>query len=73
MNLELLAVDEALADVRRLLDDSGVSYKLVGGVAVVHHGYARTTEDVDVLIQGDAMARLQPILASHGFAAASTC
>jgi hypothetical protein len=71
MNLELPAVDEALADVRRLLDDSGVSYKLVGGVAVVHHGYARTTEDVDVLIQGDAMARLQPILASHGFAAVS--
>jgi hypothetical protein len=64
---ELPAVDEALGDVRRLLQDAGVRFKLVGGVAVVHHGYARTTEDIDVLVETGALARLQPMLGSHGF------
>lgn len=67
MNPDLPAVDAALGEVRRLLEDAGVRFKLVGGVAVVHHGYARTTEDVDVLVESGAPARLQPSLASHGF------
>jgi hypothetical protein len=54
-------------DVRRLLEDTGVRFKRVGGVAVVHHGYARTTEDVDVLVESGAPARLKAFLASHGF------
>jgi hypothetical protein len=49
MNPELPAVDAALPALRALMRDAGVAFKLVGGVAVVHHGYARTTEDVDVL------------------------
>ncbi len=67
MNPELPAVDLALADVRRLLHDAGVAFKLVGGVAVVHHGYARTTEDVDVLVEESAWSRLAEALSSHGF------
>jgi hypothetical protein len=64
---ELPAVDVVLGDVRRLLEDTGVRFKLVGGVAVVHHGYPRTTEDIDVLVETGAMARLQPVLGPHGF------
>jgi hypothetical protein len=67
MNPELPAVDVALADVRRLFHDAGVPFKLVGGVAVVHHGYARTTEDVDVLVDGDGCSRLWEALSAHGF------
>ena len=67
MSPELPAVDVALGEVRRLLEDAGVRFKLVGGVAVVHHGYARTTEDVDVLVEGGAVGRLAPTIASHGF------
>jgi hypothetical protein len=41
MNSDLPSVDVALGEVRRLLEDAGVRFKLVEGVAVVHHGYAR--------------------------------
>lgn len=41
--------------------------ELVGGAAVVHHGYVRATDDLDVLVEADAPARLQPHLASYGF------
>ena len=67
MDPDLPPVASALGDVRRLLDDAGVRFKLVGGLAVVHHGYARTTEDVDVLVEHGAPARLATHLASHGF------
>jgi hypothetical protein len=68
MNPDLPAVDVALGDVRELLHDAGVPFKLVDGLAVVHHGYARTTEDIDVLIERPLDVRRRPsLLASHGF------
>lgn len=67
MNPDLPPVDMALGAVRALLVDAGAKFKLVGGVAVVHHGYARTTVDVDVLLERDGPARLRPSLGSHGF------
>jgi hypothetical protein len=69
MNPDLPQVDVALGAVRALLEHAGVGFKLVGGVAVVHHGYARTTEGVDVLLESGGPARLRPALASHGFEA----
>ncbi len=68
MEPTLPAVDLALPALRALLDAAGVAYRLVGGVAVVHHGYARTTRDVDVLLDPTADARLAPLLTGHGFA-----
>ena len=60
-------VDAALPPLRRLLESAGVAFRLVGGVAVVHHGYVRTTRDVDVLLAREAAERLDPLLAAHGF------
>ncbi|HHH26844.1 MAG TPA: hypothetical protein ENK57_00625 [Polyangiaceae bacterium] len=57
----------AFADVLRLLEDAGVAYRIVGGLAVVHHGYARFTEDVDVLVEGGGSLALDRHLPSHGF------
>jgi hypothetical protein len=61
------AIDEALPSVRALFAAAAVPYRIVGGLAVVHHGYARTTEDIDLLVGRDALARIEPLLASHGF------
>ena len=33
----------------------------------MHHGYARTTEDLDVLVAADATPRIDAQLARHGF------
>jgi hypothetical protein len=40
---------------------------LIDGVAVVHHGYSRTTEDIDVLVEARAPTHLEPWLATSGF------
>lgn len=43
-----------LADVEailRALNDSDVRYLIVGGLAVVAHGYVRATVDVDIVLQ----------------------
>jgi hypothetical protein len=67
MAIHLPPVDSALDPVRTLFRDAGVAFKIVGGVAVVHHGYPRTTEDVDVLVDSGTSERLEAALATHGF------
>jgi len=39
-----------LAVLCRSLNRSGVRYVLVGGYAVILHGYSRTTQDIDLLV-----------------------
>jgi hypothetical protein len=66
MSESVKPVDEALPAVRKLLADAGGEYRIVGGLAVIHHGYRRTTEDIDLLIDGATLARLDELAA--GFA-----
>jgi hypothetical protein len=43
-------------DVRtilRALNDINVHYLIVGGLAVVAHGYVRFTQDIDLVVQLD--------------------
>lgn len=47
----------------RALNGAGVPFIVVGGVAVVAHGYGRTTRDLDIVI------RLQPDLIRAAFGA----
>ena len=61
------AVDVTLAASRALLEDAGAHFKYVGGVAVVHHGYFRTTENVDVLVDARSAASIAERAAVHGF------
>ena len=35
------------------LHDAGVRFVLVGGIAVIRHGYVRATRDIDAVIAGD--------------------
>jgi len=67
MAADIPPVDLALPAVRQLLKATGVSFRIVGGVAVTHHGYVRTTEDIDVLIEEKAQERIDQELASYGF------
>jgi hypothetical protein len=44
-------------DVKRLalyFDEAGVEYALIGGYALAAHGFARFTEDIDVLVNPSA-------------------
>jgi hypothetical protein len=64
---ETTDVATALEAVHALLVAAGVQYRIVGGLAVGHHGYARFTEDVDVLVDAGSARRLDPLLAAHRF------
>ena len=39
-----------LVDLCRALGEEGVRYLLIGGFAVVLHGFVRTTKDIDLLV-----------------------
>ncbi len=61
------SVDLALPATRSLFEEVGGAFKLVGGIAVVHHGYLRTTQDIDVLVESRALARVAALAPAHGF------
>ncbi len=56
-------------DFLRLLNAHGVEYLLIGGYAVIYHGYPRTTGDMDIWIaQNVANAeRMAATLSAFGF------
>ena len=39
-----------IASVFAALDEAGARYVVVGGLAVVLHGYARLTSDIDLVV-----------------------
>lgn len=41
-------MQSAIESVLKALNDSGVRYLVVGGIAVVMHGHLRTTLDLDL-------------------------
>ena len=43
-------VHETVARISRRLEDLGIPFVVVGGVAMFHHGFRRFTEDVDLLV-----------------------
>jgi hypothetical protein len=67
----LKAVERALEDVRTLMQSAAAGYKIVGGLAVIHHGYPRFTEDIDVLVDAPAVVPLSAAAAAHGCTAVS--
>lgn len=67
MRPELPDLGEGLSALRRLLASAGVPHALVGGVAVIHHGYVRSTRDLDLLIERDGITALLPFLERHDF------
>ncbi|GIK15091.1 MAG: hypothetical protein BroJett003_00550 [Planctomycetota bacterium] len=48
-------VHQTLTEITRRLADLGIPYAVVGGMALVAHGYLRTTVDVDVLVTADGL------------------
>src|SRR2546423_1420059 len=42
-----------LVTLCRALNEQQAKYVIIGGFAVIYHGYLRATEDIDVLLDGD--------------------
>jgi hypothetical protein len=63
-------VYQTLQNLGRNLSQAGIDYAIVGGMALVMHGYVRATQDVDVLLTQEGLAEFQRSLLGRGFVAA---
>ena len=58
----------ALLRLARELDRAEVPYSVIGAMALGGHGFVRMTEDVDVLVTADGLARFRDQLVGRGYA-----
>jgi len=61
------AVHQTMRRVASSLEDAGIAYCIVGGMAVNAHKYRRTTGDVDFLLTADGFREFTSRLAVPGF------
>jgi hypothetical protein len=64
---EQSAVHKTLRRITRRLDELGIPYALVGGMALFFHGYRRFTEDVDILVTGEGLQEVHRQLEGLGY------
>jgi hypothetical protein len=69
---EKSAVHDALRKIARRLNELGIPYAVVGGMALFSHGFRRFTEDVDILVTGDDLRRIHKELEGLGYVAPFT-
>jgi len=56
--------------IRRLavrLDAEGIAYAVLGSIALGQHGYVRMTDDIDVLLTTEGLARFRERLVGRGY------
>ncbi|PWU19567.1 MAG: hypothetical protein C5B50_06280 [Verrucomicrobia bacterium] len=49
------------------LQEAQIDYALCGGFAVAAHGIVRATEDIDLMVQEEAMGKLRAVVEPTGF------
>ncbi len=47
-------IEDALTALSAALDELGVPWMVIGGIAVIAHGVQRMTTDIDAVIEGGA-------------------
>lgn len=57
----------ALHRLVRRLDEEGIPYALLDGLALAEHGYPRLTEDIDLLLTPEGLARFRERLVGRGY------
>jgi hypothetical protein len=62
-------IDDAVEAIVRGLNEAGVRYLLVGGLAVMAHGYTRLTRDVDLIIdlEPENVLQAMQVLKTEGY------
>lgn len=57
----------ALRGLVERLDSAGIHYALLGGLALAEHGYARMTQDIDLLLSPAGLDRFRQKLVGFGY------
>lgn len=60
-------VQKSLRRITTRLNDLGIDYAVVGGMALFLHGFRRFTEDVDTLVTREGLQRLHEALEGSGY------
>ncbi|HKZ85687.1 MAG TPA: methyltransferase domain-containing protein [Anaerolineae bacterium] len=60
-------VYDALRRFVQWLDEEGIPYALIGGMALITHGYRRYTEDVDILLTAQGLAAFREKRVGRGY------
>jgi hypothetical protein len=60
-------VQKTLRSIARRLDDLGIPYAVVGGMAMFEYGFRRFTEDVDILVTPDGLKAVHDHLEGRGY------
>jgi hypothetical protein len=60
-------VFRAMRKIAARLDEIGIAYNVIGGMALFHYGHRRFTEDVDVLVTKDGLAIIHQKLSGLGY------
>jgi hypothetical protein len=58
---------DAFRKITSLLKELGIPYTVVGGMALVRHGYNRVTTDVDLLVTRDGLRQIHEKLDGLGY------
>lgn len=61
------SVHEALRKITARLDELGIRYAIVGGMALFEHGYRRFTEDIDILVTQRDLKTIHEKLEGRGY------
>ncbi|MBE7552419.1 MAG: hypothetical protein HS126_15220 [Anaerolineales bacterium] len=56
-----------LQDLSRRLDDAGIPYALIGGLALAQHGFVRMTEDIHILLTAEGLQAFKEQALGHGY------
>jgi len=65
----MLEMENILKRLKLVLEDIKIKYVIVGGIAVIHYGFARTTRDIDLIIEDNPskFSQLISSLNTHNF------
>jgi hypothetical protein len=64
---ERSAVHTTLRTLTQTLNELGIDYAVVGSMAMFLHGYRRFTEDVDILVTREGLAKIHESLEGRGY------
>ncbi|HVR37690.1 MAG TPA: hypothetical protein VMU84_01240 [Thermoanaerobaculia bacterium] len=60
-------VHETLGRIVRRLSEEGIDYAIIGGMALVAHGFVRLTDDVDILTTREGLDAIHSRLVGRGY------
>jgi hypothetical protein len=58
---------KTLQDLTQRLDEAGIPYALIGGLALAQHGFVRMTEDIDILLTPEGLAAFKDQMLGRGY------